>query len=561
MNNYVAPTSRRFIRLITLVVAFVILLLVFSGTRSGDYATPNTPVVKDHSGESDIEHTGHGEPANPNIPVPVTSVPGTGANEEPVKHVQDANGAVKPVVKPTANADYNSFGESDDDESTTDDDLEVIPPVAPKPATPIPEASSAPAPPVKVAPAAPPSSGMLAPACAAYPKDASLVTVVKTGATEAFARLPTLLLTFLSCIPEDSMFIYSDMAQQLGPYQIHDSLATIEDKSSDDFDLYREQQALIANGGQIWELDSSAGGKAWKLDKYKNLHTAQGAWDKAPGRDWYLFVDADTYISWPGMFALLDRMKKETKDFYSKPLYVGSVVNDGSPVFPHGGSGYFLNKAAMEILVGDDRAQLATEYNKNASKECCGDAEIAKTLLKKGVKPVNVRPVISGDNMKDTQFGPKNWCHPIATMHHVGPEEVQKYWDFENKRARPQEPVLYEEFYHSIVEPRMGGMSRRDDWDNKSWPPKVLALDLFDSTDGAVPDIFTACQQACRAEPACFQWITWNQECAIESNFKLGVQRGPFPEHFTSGWFTDRIDAWISQNMGCKEPNWKPNHD
>lgn len=106
----------------------------------------------------------------------------------------------------------------------------------------------------------------------------------------------------------------------------------------------------------------------------------------------------------------------------------------------------------------------------------------------------------------------------------------------------------------------MGGLKRREDWDNKSWPTHNIPFDYY-ATDQVTPDIFTACEQACRADPKCFQWVTWKQECAIETNFKLGVERVAIPEHFTSGWFTDRIDAFIAANGGCTEPNWRPNPD
>lgn len=437
MNNYVAPPRRRFIRLITLVVGFVILLLIFNSFRSSHDEVPKPlgaqPTEKTHFGESPVEHANHGEPANPNVPLPSSaSISAQAAkselNKKPSVHTERIEDApAQSITTPAVNADYNSFGESGQAAEDVVEKPKQAAPIAPKPITPKVKAPTAPAP-------AADASSPLSPACAAYPKDASLVTIVKTGATEAFARLPTLLLTYLSCIPEGSMLIYSDMAQQIGPYEIRDALEPSASKTNSDFELYYEQKKLIANGGQIWELSGDAGSKAWKLDKHKNLNAAQGAWDSVPGRDWYLFTDADTYISWTGMFALLNRLKENTPDFVNTPLYVGSEVNSGSPHFNHGGSGYLLNTAAMKVLVGEDRVELREEYTQRATRECCGDAELAKTLLKKGIKPTNVRPVISGDNMKDIQFGPRNWCHPIATMHHVGPEEVQKYWEFENRR-------------------------------------------------------------------------------------------------------------------------------
>ena len=122
-----------------------------------------------------------------------------------------------------------------------------------------------------------------------------------------------------------------------------------------------------------------------------------------------------------------------------------------------------------------------------------------------------------------------------------------------------QQPYLYEDFYRDFVAPQMGE-SRRADWDNKSNREYKIPLDTF-GTDAAPPDLFSACQQACRSDPKCMQFITWNDgHCNMEYMFKLGVQRVAMPEQFQSGWLTDRIDGWIAENK-CTEPNWKPNDD
>jgi hypothetical protein len=268
--------------------------------------------------------------------------------------------------------------------------------------------------------------------CANYPQDASLVIVVKTGATEAFSKLPTLLLTYLSCVPPENVLFFSDMAGTIGNFAIHDSLDTATEaatKENPDFDLYNNQKELRQLGQNMDSLRNEWKSEAaWRLDKYKNLYTAQKAWDLAPDRDWYLYIDADTYISWTNLFLWL-----ETLDA-TKPLYLGSQVDVGRPPFAHGGSGYLLSKPAMQLLVGDDRKSLAKEFDKNATTACCGDQELGRTLFKKGLKVQNVRPVINGKNPREFNFGPELWCTPVATMHHVGSEEIQDMWDFENQR-------------------------------------------------------------------------------------------------------------------------------
>ena len=428
--------------------------------------------------------------------------------------------------------------------------------------------------------------------CANYPPDASLVIVVKTGATEAFSKLPTLLLTYLSCVPPENVLFFSDMTGTIGNFAIHDSLDTATAAATSDnpdFDLYNNQKELRKLGQDMGSLRTEwKSDEAWRLDKYKNIYTAQKTWDLAPERDWYLYIDADTYISWTNLFLWLATLDA------TKPLYLGSQVDAGRPPFAHGGSGYLLSKPAMRLLVGDDRKSLAKEFDKNATTACCGDQELGKTLFKKGLKVQNVRPVINGNRPKTFNFGPELWCTPVATMHHVGSEEVQDMWDFENQRnsteVRPpmllshtykqanryQEPLLMEELYYTMIASLMT-TPRRDDWDNQS-PFDQLRPDPI-ITPVITPDFvgefflhdptrsYNHCRKTCERDLACFQFVYSRGSCKLDTAFKLGKPRYPSKAEdggeevrFQSGWMVERIQKWIDHNSPCAGPNWDPDH-
>ena len=49
-----------------------------------------------------------------------------------------------------------------------------------------------------------------------------VVVVVKTGATEAYTKLPTQLLTSLRCVP--NLLLVSDLEQDISGYHLHDVL-------------------------------------------------------------------------------------------------------------------------------------------------------------------------------------------------------------------------------------------------------------------------------------------------------------------------------------------------
>ena len=268
--------------------------------------------------------------------------------------------------------------------------------------------------------------------CQAYPDRSDVVIVVKTGATEAFQKIPAQLLTFLQCAKDD-VLIFSDMEQEIGGHHIYDCLDNVAEKTkvdNPDFDLYNTQKEYRLVGGEVSSL-SNRGRDAWILDKYKNIHTAQKAYRMRPNKSWYFFIDADTYIVWSNFFQWLKRLDPSEK------LYLGSKVDIGVPPFAHGGSGYLLSSAAMAELVGKDAVEVAARYDANAIGACCGDQELARILFEKNVNATNVRPMINGDRPRSLPFGPAQWCQPLITLHHVSPEEINDMWQFEQQRDRP----------------------------------------------------------------------------------------------------------------------------
>jgi hypothetical protein len=255
---------------------------------------------------------------------------------------------------------------------------------------------------------------------------------VKTGATEAFSKLPTQLLTFLSCAKNETL-IFSDMEQQIGEYHINDSLDEVVQEAklnNTDFNLYDTQKEYKLAGEDVGALSNRAS-EAWALDKYKNIHTAQKAYRLHPDKSWYFFIDADSYIVWSSFFHWLKRLDP------AKKLYLGSEVPNALP-FAHGGSGYALSRGAMAELVGVDAKEVAATFDVEVINTCCGDAELARTLHEKKMDVTNVFPMINGEKPRRMPFGPTHWCQPIITMHHMSAEETNDMWQFERRRTRPE---------------------------------------------------------------------------------------------------------------------------
>lgn len=196
---------------------------------------------------------------------------------------------------------------------------------------------------------------------------------MKTGASESFARVPTQLMTMLKCLPD--FLIFSDMEQDIGGQKIHDSLATVLSEAQEgnsDFDLYRRQKQCLVDQENCNKQGDPAR-EGWNLDKYKNVHIAEKAYAMRPNYDWYLFVDADTYVLWPNLMQWLKKLDP------TKKLYLGSVTMIGGFHFGHGGSGYLVSQAAMKEMVVEHPG-IANKFDVRAKSECCGDYIFALAL-------------------------------------------------------------------------------------------------------------------------------------------------------------------------------------
>ena len=150
------------------------------------------------------------------------------------------------------------------------------------------------------------------------------------------------------------VLFFSDLEQDLGPYHLYDALniiLAIIVNSNPDFKFYCKQYELQQGDQNISVLKSirnpeSHNLAAWTLDKYKNVHILKKTWALKPDMDWYIFIDADTYIFWPNLLLWLHTLDPTEKSYF------GSAVSLSSDRFAHGGSGIILSKASMyEIAV------------------------------------------------------------------------------------------------------------------------------------------------------------------------------------------------------------------
>ncbi|KAF5673304.1 hypothetical protein FHETE_3428 [Fusarium heterosporum] len=438
--------------------------------------------------------------------------------------------------------------------------------------------------------------------CDGFPNTDGIMLVMKTGATEAFTKLPAHLLTSLQCL--DDYLLFSDLDQQIDKYQIYDVLKDVKEdvrKGRKEFDLYKAQNDCPISQ-QYCTADMKEG---WNLDKYKFLHMVEKAWEMRPNKEWYVFAEADTYIFWSNLAHFLRNKVNGTET-----PYVGSVAMLKGKPFAHGGSGYIIHGDTMKKMV--DIPDLAHKYDLMAHHECCGDYLMSLAVMETGKKVKQAHPMFNGEKPVTLPFGNSHWCEPLLTMHHMNPEEVSDAWHFEQTRQK-KGIVQIREMYHHFWAPHLE--SEREDWDNSSddvcyigFGPQAQAKatdkqrnrQKKENEKNAVEQHAHRskehCAMVCESENLnitendyyglkddkernemirsrfdqkkgdkiwhsgrrCFQWRYQNNVCCIARSFKRGKPRKePKPEEkSTSGWFVQGINNWIDAKGDC-EPKWK----
>ncbi|KAG9229918.1 hypothetical protein BJ875DRAFT_409922 [Amylocarpus encephaloides] len=357
--------------------------------------------------------------------------------------------------------------------------------------------------------------------------------------------------TGLRCV--ENVFFFSDLEQDIKEYHLYDALDTVSTylvSDNTDFDFYRQQKALWQREQNISSLRGAKNPKApdilaaWTLDKYKFIHTLEKTWAMKPDMDWYILIDADTYVVWSNMMLWLGILDPKKK------WYFGSEVNIAGIHFAHGGSGIILSKEFMyEIVVTHKGA--ASRWDPRTQGKCCGDLVLAEMMLEYGTKLHDVWPMMSGERPSSMPFGPGTpnyWCKPALTMHHLSPTDMKEFTHFEERRSDNPRPLTHADILNEFLLSSMS--SSREDWDN-------LASDEgeFRKTGGVLSKTssFEECAQACEDDEKCFQYSHHGKECYIGMSVRFGDTKEADNEgKCRSGWNMSRLSNWLSRQPVCE---------
>ncbi|KAI9763577.1 MAG: hypothetical protein M1835_007775, partial [Candelina submexicana] len=331
-----------------------------------------------------------------------------------------------------------------------------------------------------------------------------VLLIMKTGATEALDKLPIHLMTTIPNVP--NFLIFSDVKQRIGKYEIYDALEGYSEdlmRDRDDFKLYHHLQEYMPLGQDPKRLKLEGG---WVLDKWKFMHILSKTYKARPDLDWYLFMEADSYVIWPNLLRWLKEFDHNQIFYLGSPSYLGNVL------FAHGGTGYILSNAAMRASVGKD-PDIGDKYIEDTGNMCCGDGVVAKALFDSGVNLTSSWPRLNGEPPYTIPFSEEQWCSPVVTFHHMLPIDVELMWEFERVNATAERYILYADIFDHFIRPHIS--TERSGWDNGADDETYKANPEGENLDANQPDrpswkgspaSFEECRQACEAKDNCLQF-------------------------------------------------------
>ncbi|KAK9460864.1 uncharacterized protein V1516DRAFT_685334 [Lipomyces oligophaga] len=368
--------------------------------------------------------------------------------------------------------------------------------------------------------------------------------MIKTGATVLWQRLPIHLTT---TIPQLANFgIYSDAPDSINGVPVINTLANISNTSMlmDVFDGYHRQVEILDNhyNLELWTPEANVR-YPWDMDKFKNVPMVYHAYHTMPVAKWYIFMDADTFIFWDGMFKWLDTLNSDDL------LYLGSAAMMGGELFAHGGSGVIMSGALIRKVFDVNNFDFM-KWEHRADTVCCGDFVISRLFHEAGVDVPNLaeKPAewrIQGEPPKFVYFGDGKWCEQILTFHHVTPHDINELRQFEIKHK--SETILYRDIYKEFVMPYLQ-VGRQEHWDNQA---RALEFTAKDDQDEPAHKSYDNCRQKCIEWDGCLEFRYKQGYCGMADWLVYGVRDvQPDGKTYSSEWMLDRIRE-LRKRSGC----------
>ena len=434
-----------------------------------------------------------------------------------------------------------------------------------------------------------------------------VMVILRTSKAEIFKKLPAHIQGLLSCVP--NFAIFSDHSGEIDGIPVHNALENIGSEAKRTHDEFREYQIMHADG----EHKPDAG-KTKSLDKWKFLPMVYKAYKLKPGAKFFVFIEADTSLSWTNILQWVHRLD------YRIPYYSGSPAFIDSVQLAQRGSGIMLSQGALRRFAKSYDELYTSKWEAEVGKGCCGDLALARALGDAHVEFYSSWPLMQSEHPASLDYTKKHWCAPAVSWHHTNSEVLDEIWSSQKNWTAKNgwdKPYLYRDAFQSFVTPHME--AKKEKWDNLSQDTKIVApqgrqqqlkeeeerskkhkeeesdkkdadrpkpslqfadppsnrRSLFPNRESDKPkeldwdklaetfndaaDSAERCQKSCEQIEDCLQWrykALGDGECHLGKVLRLGKKTTESDEPWTSGWMIERVGK-VTEGWACKEVNWK----
>ncbi|KAF2260679.1 hypothetical protein CC78DRAFT_419909, partial [Lojkania enalia] len=364
----------------------------------------------------------------------------------------------------------------------------------------------------------------------------NVMVVIKTSKAEILKKLPNHLKNLLSCVP--NFAIFSDHAGTMEGFTVHDALEDISNSTRKKHKEFLDYEKMVQNP------DFKPDTVDKELDKWKMLPMVYKAHQLRPYARFYVFIEADTSLSWTNLLQWIDRLD------YRIPYYSGAPTFLGNVKFAQRGPGILLSYGAMKHYAKAYDEKYASEWEPRVGRECCGDMVLATTLMESHVEFYSAFPLLQGETLSSLDWNDRHWCQPMVSAHHQNSDEIEMLWNSEKNWTSQkgwEVPYLFKDAFEQHVLPNIA--DRKDEWDNLASDTKIDAATSPET-----------CAALCAKTEDCMQWRFRHKkdtECHLGKIIRLGKQaKKEGDEMWTSGWMLDKIQKSTKDWTDCEEPKW-----
>jgi hypothetical protein len=332
------------------------------------------------------------------------------------------------------------------------------------------------------------------------------------------------------------------MEEELEGHHIHDVLSGISTRtknSAPEFKFYRDLHQNRDRLTEFMRQDASFQRKAWYLDKWKFLPTVEKALQAKPDAEWFMFIEADTFLVWSNLLKWLAQLDWE------RSYFLGLPVRMEGQLFAYGGSGWLLSRPAVQQMT-HHMASKMDHYETFVNETSFGDLILGYVGEQAGIALTGGWPLIQREPPAEMEYDGNTWCYPVVTFHHVGAHDIKSIWDLEQEWiANEQGPLLHFDVFSHLVYPFL--TTRIDGWDNLSHGKE---------TECTADEGFEDCKRLCEEDDQCMQFRVTPKKCTLSSSITLGLRADP-SENSISGWMMERISQ-VKASVRCEEGKWLP---